>query len=71
MKACFNVTESPKPSLKIDEQPNKIVKSSVEIDQNCLYFVLENVKDVKNLTVEAENGFGQSNVIISFPKFQS
>ncbi len=71
VKACFNVTGSPKPSLKIDQQANKIVSSSVEIDENCVYFVPKNVKDADKITVAAENCFGQSNVTISVPKFQS
>ncbi|XP_062499795.1 uncharacterized protein LOC134177095 isoform X2 [Corticium candelabrum] len=71
VKACFNVTGNPKPSLKIDQQANQIVNSSVELEENCIYFVLQNVKDAENVTVAAENCFGQSNVTISVPKFQS
>ena len=71
VKACFNVTGNPKPSLKIDQQANKIVNSSVELEENCIYFVLKNVKDAEKVTVAAENCFGQSNVTISVPKFQS
>ena len=71
VKACFNVTGSPKPSLKFDQQANKIVNSSVEIDKNCGYFMPENLKGAENITVAAEDCFGQSNVMISFPKFQS
>ncbi len=71
VKACFNVTGNPKPFLKIDQQANQIVNSSVQIEDNCVYFVLQNVKDAEKVTVAAENCFGQSNVTISVPKFQS
>ena len=57
VKACFNVTESPKPCLKVDQQANKIVNSSVEIDENCVYFAPKNVKDAEKVTVAAENCF--------------
>ena len=49
VKACFNDTGSPKPSMKIDQQANKIVNSFVEIDENCVYFVPQNVKDAKKV----------------------
>ncbi len=71
VKACFNVTGRPKPSLKIDQQANKIVKGSVEKEEDCVYFVLRNVKDADKITVAAENCFGQSNVTISVSIFQS
>ena len=71
VKACFNVTGSPKPSLKMHQQANKVVNRSVEIDENCMYFVPENVKDAEKVIVAAQNCFGQSNVTISVPKFQS
>ncbi len=71
VKACFNVTGIPKPSLKKDQQANKIVNSSVEIDENCIFFDHENVKDAEKVTVVAQNCFGQSNVTISVPNFQS
>ena len=71
MKACFNVTGSPKPSLKMYQQVNKVVNRSVEVDENCIYFVPENVKDAETVIVTAQNCFGQSNVAISVPKFRS
>ena len=71
VKACFNVTGSPKPSLKIDQQANEMVSSSVEADENCVYIVPQNVKDAENITVVAQNCFGQSSVTITVPKFQS
>ena len=71
VKACFNVNGRPKPSLKIDHQANIIVNSSVEKKEDCVYFVLQNVKDAEKFTVTAENCFGQSNVTISVQKFQS
>ncbi|XP_062523201.1 uncharacterized protein LOC134197867 isoform X2 [Corticium candelabrum] len=71
VKACFNVTGSPKPSLKIDQQANKIVDSSVEIADNCVYFVPENVKNAETIIVAAENCFGQSYATINVSKFQS
>ncbi len=36
VKVCFNVTRSPKPTLKLDQQANKFVNSSVKIDKNCV-----------------------------------
>ncbi len=62
LKACFNVIESPKPSLKFDQQANKIVNNSVEIDENCVYFVPHKGNNTGNITVTVENCFGQSNV---------
>ena len=70
VKACFNVIGSPKPSLKIAQQANKLVNSSVEIDEKCIYFVPENVKNAEKVTVAVQNGFEQSNVTISVPKFK-
>ena len=71
VKACFNVTGSPKPSLKIDQQANKIVNSFVEIDEYCVYFVPHKVNNTGNITVTAENCFGQSNGTIGLPNVQS
>ena len=71
VKTCFNVTGSPNPSLKIDQQARKIVNSSVEIDENCVYFVPHKDNNGGNITVTAENCFGQSSVTISVSNFQS
>ena len=71
VKACFNVTGRPKPFLKIDQQANEIVNSYVEKKEDCVYCVLQNVKYAENITVVAENCFGQSNVTISVSSFQS
>ncbi|XP_062500276.1 uncharacterized protein LOC134177506 [Corticium candelabrum] len=71
VKTCFNITGSPKPSLKMNQQANKIVNSSVEIDESCVYFVFHKGNNAGKFTVTAENCFGQSNITISVPNVQS
>ena len=64
VEACFNVTGSPKPSLKIrNSDHNNDIMSSIKKENGCVYFGPLNRSDDKNvtLTVAAENCFGNSN----------
>ena len=71
VEACFNVTGIPKPLLKISKQDNNIVTTSANRKEKyCVYFDLQDV-NTENITVTAENCFGNSTIIIDIPNFQS
>ena len=71
VEACFNVTGIPKPLLKISNQDNNIVTTSANRNEKyCVFFDLQEV-NAENITVTAENCFGNSSITIDIPKFQS
>ena len=74
VEACFNVTGSPKPSLKISKGiNNNDIASSINTENGCVYFGPLNLSDDKNvtLTVAAENCFGKSNFTLHLQIVQS
>ena len=74
VEACFNVTGSPKPSLKINKgNNNSDIVSSINTENSCVYFGLLNLNDARNVTlsVAAENCFGKSNFTLRLQIVQS
>ncbi len=72
VEACFNVSGSPKPLLRVHKDSNdSITAISTNVTRNCVYFGPLEVSDAGNVSVTAENCFGQSNFTLQFQIIQS
>ncbi|XP_062500418.1 uncharacterized protein LOC134177659 [Corticium candelabrum] len=71
-EACFKVTGSPKPSLRVNKEGNDNISSTVSTNttRNCVYFGPLQLSDAGNVTVTAENCYGKSNFTLYFQIFQ-